>query len=403
MKDRSRRKATNEDPLDAEERQRLLIESATDYAIFTLSPQGLVNSWNTGAERVFGYTEDEIIGQPADILFTPEDRANGVPQKEMITAMEKGRAEDERYHIRKDGSRFYASGVMTPLLEGGLHGFAKIARDLTERKQAEEDLREARENLESMVIERTFELAQLNEDLRLEIAERRRAEMDRVSLLHKIVTSQEDERRRIARDLHDHLGQRLTALRLKLSSLRDCCGEDANISAQIEVLQDIAAGLDADISFLAWQMRPSTIDDLGLSVSVRKYVSEWSQHSEIPAQFHSAGIKEDEQLDPEAEIHLYRILQEALNNVFKHAKATEASVLLERRENLVVLIIEDDGQGFDPSKKTTAEGSKHGLGLIGMQERATLIGGTLEIESTPGRGTTVFVNIPLFLQGENKQ
>ena len=385
----------------SEEKQRLLIESAEDFAIFTMSVDGKLDSWNTGAERVFGYTGEEIIGRSADILYTPEDRGRGIPQKEQQIALEKGRAEDERYHIRKDGSRFYASGVMTPLLDGGLHGFAKIARDLTERKLTEEALRDAHENLETKVIERTAELAESNESLRLEMAERTRAEEERVGLLRKIVTTQEDERSRIARDLHDTLGQRLTALRLKIASLKESYGKDDELGARIERLGEIGAKLDEEVSFLAWELRPAALDDLGLVAAAGNYVQEWSRHFNIPADFHSSGLK-NKRLDPAIETNLYRIVQEALNNVFKHAKASQASVVLERRQKLVVLVIEDDGKGFDPKANTKVKSSGRGLGLVSMRERAALVGGTVEIESAPGRGTTVFVKVPFIPWGQNK-
>jgi PAS domain S-box-containing protein len=378
---------------ESEERQRLLIESATDFAIFTLSPDGKVDTWNTGAEKVFGYKESEILGKPGAILFTPEDQANGIPEKEMRTAAKKGRAEDERYHLRKDGSRFYASGVMTSLFDVGLQGYAKIARDLTERKKMEEALKRAQEGLETKVIERTAELAETNESLRREIVERKRAEEERVGLLRKIVTTQEDERSRIARDMHDTLGQRLTALRLKIASLKESCADDKELCARVERLAEIGAGLDAEVSFLAWELRPAVLDDLGLVVAADNYVTEWSKHFEIPAEFQSTGLKKT-RLDPETETNLYRITQEALNNIYKHAKASRASVLLEKRQKSVVLIIEDDGVGFDPNKKQRVTKSGRGLGLIGIRERAAIVSGSVEIESTPGKGTTIYVRVP---------
>jgi two-component system CheB/CheR fusion protein len=394
VRDITKRLKSDRNLRESEERQRLLIDSATDFAIFTLSPDGKVDTWNTGAERVFGFTESEILGQPGEILFTPEDRANGVPQQEMRTAAKKGRAEDERYHIRKDGSRFYASGVMTSLLSaGGRQGYAKIARDLTERKKMEEALKRAQEDLETKVIERTAELAETNESLRREIVERKRAEEERVGLLRKIVTTQEDERSRIARDMHDQLGQRLTALRLKIASLKEICADNEDLCARVERLGEIGAGLDAEVSFLAWELRPAVLDDLGLVVAADNYVTEWSKHFEIPAEFQSTGLKKT-RLDPETETNLYRITQEALNNTFKHAKASRASVLLEKRHKSVVLIIEDDGIGFDPNKKRRITKSGRGLGLIGIRERAAIVGGSVEIESTPGKGTTIYVRVP---------
>jgi PAS domain S-box-containing protein len=130
---------------DGEEQHRLLMENVKDYAIFLLDNQGRVVTWNTGAERILGYQEGEIVGQPFARIFTPEDVGQDQPELELRVAAEKGRVEDERWHVRKDGSRFWASGVVTPLWdEGGtLRGFAKILRDITERKKAEDELADA--------------------------------------------------------------------------------------------------------------------------------------------------------------------------------------------------------------------------------------------------------------------
>jgi PAS domain S-box-containing protein len=138
---------------EAEEYLRLMIESVKDFAIFTIDPGGRIVSWNPGAERVFGYPEAEILGRQFDVLFTPEDQAGGVPDREIATAIAKGRASDERWHQRKDGGRFFASGVVTPIFdeEIKLRGFTKIARDITERKQAEEAIREAAVRLKAIV------------------------------------------------------------------------------------------------------------------------------------------------------------------------------------------------------------------------------------------------------------
>ena len=130
---------------DGEEQHRLLMENVKDYGIFLLDPQGRIVTWNTGAERILGYKEAEIVGQPFSRIFTPEDIDQEQPEHELRTAADQGRVEDERWHVRKDGSRFWASGVVTPLWdEGGtLRGFAKILRDITERKQAEDELADA--------------------------------------------------------------------------------------------------------------------------------------------------------------------------------------------------------------------------------------------------------------------
>ena len=130
----------------SEERFERLVEAAKDYAIFMTDADGCVSTWNEGAQRLFGYGEGEIVGEDGNILFTPEDRESGAPERELQKARPEGRAEDERWHMRKDGSRFWASGFVRPVLdeEDNLIGFSKVARDLTERKRVEEAVEEVR-------------------------------------------------------------------------------------------------------------------------------------------------------------------------------------------------------------------------------------------------------------------
>ena len=373
----------------SEEKVGLMMETFMDYAIISLDKDGVIDSWNEGAKLIFGYEESEIIGQPGDILFLPEDIANGVPESEMQTAREKGRAKDERWHIRKDGTRFYASGIMMPLYLGKtLTGYAKIASDLTERQRQKEEL-------EIRVAERTRELAESNRALIDEAKARSTAEEQRIQLLHRLVTSQEMERRRIARDIHDQLGQRLTGLRLKLESLSSVVGKgEGDIASRVKRLQEISERLDSEVSFLAWELRPTVLDDLGLVEALSTYVREWTRHTDVSAGFQAIKVAKD-RFDVNVETHLYRIAQEALNNINKHASARNVTVMLERRKKELLLIIEDDGKGFDPAKLERPRSSGRGLGLIGMRERSALIGGELDIESSEN-GTTVYVRVPVF-------
>jgi PAS domain S-box-containing protein len=373
----------------------LLMDSLTDHAILSTDVDGVIDSWNKGAEIIFGYTQQEIVGRSGDILFTDEDRKAGVPSKERQNARRTGRASDQRWHIRKDGTTFFADGVMLPLYIGDeLVGYSKIASDLTERKLRDEELKRAREELEDRVKERTTELVASNLALVQEMEERQAVESQRSDLLRRLVSSQEMERRRIARDLHDQLGQRLTALRLKIASLKDATSEIDGISSRVQRLQEIAEKLDSEVSFLAWELRPSALDDLGMTEAIGAFVCEWSRHYDVSADFRS-GMLFVERLPQDTETHLYRITQEALNNIAKHAFANHVSVLLESREQNLILIIEDDGRGFDPEKLETPRESGRGLGLLGMQERASLIGGDVEIESRPDNGTTIYVRIPI--------
>ena len=363
-----------------EERLRLLIDSTVDYAIFTMSDDGVIDSWNSGAQRMFGFEAPEILGQPVEILFTPEDRAADVPADERARAAALGRADDERWRLRKDGSRLYCSGITMRLGDGHRYGFAKIARDLTAKRQADDALRRAHADLEARVRDRTREL-------QARVADHVAAEEHVTSLLHKVVTSQEDERARIARDLHDQLGQQLTALRLALERHRDRCTTDESQNGDLPKAIALASQIGRDADFLAWELRPAVLDDLGLAAALPRFVDEWSKHYGISAECHTARFAQDD-LPREAEVTFYRVAQEALNNVVKHAHASRVDILLESRDRIVALVVEDDGIGFDVSNAAVAG---VGIGLLGMRERAALIGATLDIESSPGRGTTVYL------------
>jgi PAS domain S-box-containing protein len=225
-----------------------------------------------------------------------------------------------------------------------------------------------------------------------DVEDRRQAEEERTRLLRRLMTAQEEERRRLSREMHDQCGQQLSALILKLATLRNDCRTYPELCDQIESLEAIARQLDSDISSVVRSLRPTALDDFGLAIALANFVSDWSKRFGIHAALHSSGVDE-ERLAEEVETVLYRVVQEALTNVAKHAGASNVAILLERRADHVSLIVEDDGDGFDADRAFDA--SEKGLGLEGMRERAMLVGGTLGIESRPGDGTTVVVRIPV--------
>ena len=223
-----------------------------------------------------------------------------------------------------------------------------------------------------------------------DLTERKRieAERARTDLLGKLVFAQEDERRRIARDMHDEFGEQLTALALRIALLKEACAGRADLAGEVDALETIARRLDHDVDQLVWELRPTALDDLGLRAALTNYIQDWAQRVNIPAELHTSGLM-DERLPTEIETTLYRIAQEALNNIAKYSRAGQVEVILERRPDCVLLIVEDDGIGFEVGGGTAG----NGFGLVGMQERATLVGATLEIESAPGQGTTILVRV----------
>ena len=262
------------------------------------------------------------------------------------------------------------------------------------RKRAEEALKQAAAELESRVSRRTAELAAANQFLKAEMVKRQTAEDSRVQLLHRLVGAHEAERSRIARELHDKMGQYLTGLIWGLHSLNEICQPHPPSHAPLVRLLQVTDELMREFHHLAWELRPAVLDDLGLNAALGNYLTQWSERTEIALDFHGCDF-EKQSLSPDIETTVYRIIQEALTNILKHAEAKHVSVIVECQQNNVQVTVEDDGKGFDTERlsyKATAEGR---LGVVGMQERVAMVGGTLDIESTSGVGTAVFVHIPL--------
>jgi PAS domain S-box-containing protein len=368
------------------------IVDCSDDAIVSKTLDGIITSWNRGAERLFGYTAVEAIGQHI-YLIIPNDRRD--EEDVVLARLRRGERVEHFETMRrtKDGRQIHISLTVSPVRDGqgNIIGASKVGRDVTDRKLAEEALRRAHEELEERVRQRTAELASANESLRMEIAERQRVERERIDLLTRLILAQEDERRRIARELHDQLGQQLTALRLTLEMLKAQSIGRAELRIQIETLEALALQLDQDVAFRVWELRPTVLEELSLPAALTNYVRNWSKHFGIPAQLHT-GPSTDERLPSDVETTIYRLAQEALNNVAKHAQAEHVDVVLERTAACLSLIVEDNGVGFDLSD---AEMPRKGLGLIGMRERAALVGADLQIESTPGQGTTIMVRAPI--------
>lgn len=213
----------------------------------------------------------------------------------------------------------------------------------------------------------------------------------REQLLARLINAQEDERKRISRELHDETSQALTSLKVGLKLVEESA-DAAQVRKKLTELRALATQTLENVHQLAVELRPSLLDDLGLIAAIQKYTEEYSTEMNINVDSHVSGFGE-QRLPPEIEVTVYRIFQEALTNIVKHAEANNVSVVLSCHDSSLVVIIEDDGKGFDVNAVISSTDGKR-LGLFGMYERASLVGGKLTIESQPGAGTTIFLDIP---------
>jgi PAS domain S-box-containing protein len=337
----------------------------------------------------FGMPIEEWIGR-RDSDFWPPEVAEEFRRNDLAVLRDGGSREVIEEAVNPDGTRtWWLNHKFCYEDADGRRFVGGLGVDITARRNAETLLRQAHEELEARVRERTAELAQTNAALELEIVERERAERARRELLARLVFAQEDERRRIAREMHDQLGEQLTALGLHIRSLQSAVAHVPDLRERAEQLEQLSQQLDCSVDELVWALRPTALDDLGLRAALGNYLHDWSTRVGLSAELHSAGLAED-RLDPDIETTLYRIAQEALNNIAKHARAKHVAVLLERRPDHISLVIEDDGTGF---QAVAEEGARRGFGLLGMQERAALVGADLDIESEIGGGTSIIVRI----------
>ncbi len=363
---------------------RLLVESVSDYAIILLDPEGLILSWSAGAERIEGYKSEEIIGRHFAAFYRREDIRQNKPKKLLDDAASAGRVVDEGWRLRKDGTKFWANVVITALRDpaGRLCGFGKVVRDATRRKRAEEGLRNLNERLDERVQERTSQLAQTNRELR-----------DSLEQLHQLAARlqavREDERTTIAREIHDDLGQSLTAMKMDLVwIMQRLSGGDKGLHTRAQSMLKVIDDAIISVRRIATTLRPGMLDDIGLAAAIEWQAQDFQERSGIKCILDIRA--ENLVLDDEHATAVFRTFQETLTNVARHSGATRVTVKLKDSPQELVLEVRDNGRGFD----TGAEGSKKSFGLLGMKERALLLGGTCDIKGDPGRGTTVTLRVP---------
>lgn len=364
---------------DSDEIFRLLVESVKDYAIFLLDPDGKVATWNDGAERIKGYKADEIIGEHFSCFYPKEARESKWPQRELDIASREGRFVDEGLRLRKDGSTFWAHVVITALRDhdGELRGFSKVTSDLTERKTLEERTRQLNKELRDRV-------TQLLESQRQ--VELRTLELQRLSgeLLHV----QDEERRRMARTLHDDLGQELSALKIELDVQQDGSNGSHGGLARACQLAESALGKVRNMSYL---LHPPLLDESGLIPALHWYLEGLQSRGQLRISFEYRPLLFP-RLPQEVETALFRIIQESLTNIFRHAESKDARIDITQKTDTVTLRVRDFGKGIAENKLGMSP--VPGVGISGMRERIKQLNGELHIvRAEPG--TLVEATLPI--------
>lgn len=339
---------------ESEERYRELFENAKD-AIYVHDLDGTYLSINRAAEKLCGYSREEIIGHNFKEFVAPEYTRH-VRESFWRKLAQQGETTYEIDVIAKDGRRVPIEISSRAIYENGeLVGVQGMARDVTERKLAQDALQ---------------------------------------MFSRQLIEAQEEERRRIARELHDQIGQILTAVKMNLHAVQQFCqGSEAGayVKDNIEAV-DEALRLVRDLSV---DLRPPILDDLGLTTALRWYVDRYTKRTGLSVDVLIDLPDENERFSRELETACFRIAQEALTNVVRHAKASEVVVRLTRDTDALLLTVKDNGVGFDIERLRKQAPRVSTLGLISMQERAHAAGGTIELDSAPANGTEIRFSLPL--------
>jgi len=324
-----------------------VLDAASD-AIITMDAAGLIVSWNAAAERLYGYSAAEVIGRHVSLLAPPDRREESADVMRRLGHRERIELETER--LRKDGTRVPVSLTISPIRDArGLVAAAVIVRDTTERKH------------------------QLQ------------------ALSRRLVEVQEMERTLIARELHDQIGQTLSAVKMNLEALRREMEDPALLGRVSEGIAAVKRAVE-QVQTLSFDLRPSLLDDLGLAAAVEAYAKRQTEPARLSL---GLAVTVDGHVSKEVETACFRIVQEAVTNVVRHARATRLELDLRTDGSCLRLAVRDDGVGFDARTLRATAPVEHRLGLVGMRERAQHVGGDLEIDSQPRAGTLVCARFPL--------
>jgi PAS domain S-box-containing protein len=380
-----REAARRENALRAEARRAqkqavAILESITDGFV-AMDSQWRFTDVNAQAERINGIQREDQIGKCQWELF-PATCGTLLESEWRRAVAEQVPVQFEFYYEPWDS---WFLNKAYPTKDGGLSVFY---HDITVRKRWEEALRKTHEELEQRVRERTEELSRANARLGRQVAKRREVEEARTNLLHRLVHAQEEERRRVARELHDDLTQRLAVLAIDAGTLEQLPGSPPDVGIRARRMHEELVALSESVHSLSRQLHPSILDDLGLVDALRSECLSVQQREKITVKYHPRDIPTA--LPRGVALCIYRVAQEALRNIVRHARSHRASVRLVATESDLILRVRDWGVGFGP----ITEG-RSGLGLESMRERARLIRARLRVNSRPGEGVQITLRVPL--------
>ncbi|MEC5400117.1 PAS domain-containing sensor histidine kinase [Uliginosibacterium sp. H1] len=373
----------------------LLLES-TGEGIYGIDLRGRCIFINGAGAEMLGYTPDEVLGRNMHYLIHhshSDESLMPVHDCRIFRAFQQGQGVkvDDEVLWRRDGSSFPAHYASYPIrntdaADSPVLGAVVTFSDITERKQTEAALRAAHDLLERRVAERTAELSEANERLR-------RSHLALQRLSAHLNSVREEERRHIARDIHDELGASLTALQLDMNWLRPRLASDAALQAKLDSMLELAGTAMGSVRRILNDLRPGLLDHLGLWAALEALLGDFQRRSGLACSYDCAPELEHSRLGRDAEIALYRIVQEVLTNVSRHAQASSVSLEAAAEGRDLRLAVRDDGRGMRMPAQPVS------FGLLGMQERARALGGELSIDSAPGAGTTVRLHLRDVLAG----
>lgn len=377
---------------DREARARALLNAPTESALL-IDSEGVIIALNETAHKRLGKSSDKLVGANVYDLVSPDvGKARKAQADKVIRSGEPVRFEDER-----QGRWFDQSIYPVFSAHGEVYQLALFAHDITDRKLAQEELEKSHQELGRRVEDRTSELTKANEQLNCEIKEHKRteealqvseAELRRLS--SRLLEVQENERKRIAGELHDSIGQSLTAIKFGLENALDRISRHgANESLELlETLIPVAQQASEEVRQIHTNLRPSLLDDLGIISTISWFCREFKiVYSNVRIE-KRIGI-EERNVPENLKIVIFRVLQEAMNNISKHGKADFVRISFKEKNGRLELLVEDNGRGFDVEHIRSMKTLKEGFGLTSMRERTELSGGSFAVESTPGAGTVV--------------